>query len=266
MPPDDPGATVRLQATPDGVATVLINRPHRKNAFDAGTVDALQEAFTTLAAQETVRTVFLRGAGGVFCAGADLDWMREAAGYTEAQNCDDARQLARMLQALHDLPQVTVALVEGPAFGGGAGLVAACDMAVATPDAVFSFSEVRLGLIPAVISPYVVAALGPRAARRLFATGERFGAEEAHRLGLVERVVGDAAALDAAADAVARAQRACAPEAVADAKRLVGDVAGRPIDAALGEETARRIAARRASAEGREGITAFLERRPPAWS
>lgn len=257
---------VVIEATPAGVAVVNLNRPHRRNAFDAATIEALHEAFVTLGAQATVRTVFVRGVGGAFCAGADLDWMRAAAGYTEAQNREDALALARMLHALHDLPQLTVALVEGPAFGGGAGLVAACDMALATPDAVFSFSEVRLGLTPATIAPYVVAAVGPRAARRLFATGVRFEADEARRIGLVDRVVEDAAALHPAALAIAHAQEACAPEAVGEAKRLVADVAGRPVDAALMADTARRIAARRASPEGREGIAAFLERRSPAWS
>ena len=260
------GSPVVIQGTPAGVVVVNINRPHRKNAFDSATIDALHEAFVTLGAQETVRAVFLRGVGGAFSAGADLDWMRDAAGFSEDQNREDARELARMLKALHDIPALTVALVEGPAFGGGAGLVAACDMAVAAPDALFSFSEVRLGLIPAVIAPYVVAAVGPRAARRLFATGLRFEADEAQRIGLVDRVVDNADHLHAAAVAIAHAQAACAPVAVGQAKRLVADVAGRPIDGGLIEETARRIAARRVSAEGQEGLSAFLERRPPAWA
>ena len=257
------GSPVVIEATPAGVVVVSINRPERKNAFDALTIDALHEAFVTLKGQEHVRVVFLRGVGGAFCAGADLDWMRAAAGWNEDENREDARGLARMLHALHALPQLTVALVEGPAFGGGAGLVAACDLALATADAQFSFSEVKLGLTPATISPYVVAAIGSRASRRLFATGERFDAAAAVRFGLVDRVVED---LHAEAVSLARAQRACAPEAVADAKRLVDDVAGRPIDGKLGEETARRIAARRVSPEGREGVAAFLERRRPEWA
>ena len=257
------GSPVVIEATPAGVAVVSINRAARRNAFDAVTIDALHEAFLTLKSQEHVRVVFLRGVGGAFSAGADLDWMRAAAEWNEDENREDARGLARMLKGLHELPQLTVALVEGPAFGGGAGLVAACDMALATADAQFSFSEVKLGLTPATISPYVVAAIGPRTSRRLFATGERFGAEAAVRFGLVDRVVED---LHAEALAIAHAQRACAPEAVGDAKRLVDDVAGRSIDGKLGEETARRIAARRVSPEGREGVAAFLERRKPAWS
>ncbi len=257
------GSPVVIEATPAGVAVVSINRPERRNAFDAAAIDALHEAFVTLKGQDGVRSVFLRGVGGAFCAGADLDWMRDAAGWDEEQNRQDARGLAAMLHALHALPQLTVALVQGPAFGGGAGLVAACDMALATADAQFSFSEVRLGLTPATISPYVVAAIGPRAARRLFATGERFDAAAAVRVGLVDRVVED---LHAEAVTIARAQRACAPEAVGEAKRLVDDVFGRAIDGKLIEETARRIAARRVSPEGREGVVAFLERRRPAWS
>ena len=254
---------VVIQATPEGVAVVNLNRPARKNAFDEAMIDALAEAFTTLKGQEHVRTVFLRGVGGAFCAGADLDWMRRAAAWTEDENRDDARGLATMLRRLHELPQLTVALVEGPAFGGGAGLAAACDLALATADALFSFSEVRLGLTPATISPYVVAAVGPRIARRLFATGERFDAAAAVRFGLVDRVVED---LHAEAVALAHAQAACAPEAVGEAKRLVDEVFGRAVDGRLAEETARRIAARRVSAEGREGVAAFLERRPPSWA
>ena len=259
------GSSAVLEATAGGVAVVNLNRPHRKNAFDAEMIGALTEHFVTLRSQEHVRIVFVRGVGGAFSAGADLDWMREAATFSEEQNREDARDLARMLKALYDLPQLTVALVEGPAFGGGAGLVAACDMAIATPDAVFSFSEVKLGLIPAVISPYVVEAIGPRAARRLFATAARFEADEAARLGLVERVVGDAQALHAAAVALAHGQRGCAPVAVGEAKALVAAVAGKTIDDRLMEHTARAIAARRVSPEGREGIAAFLERRAPNW-
>jgi len=257
--------SVLLEATTEGVAVLLLNRPTRKNAFDARMILALTEAFDTLAGAEGVRILFIRGAGGGFCAGADLDWMRHAAGFTEAENRADALDLAKMLNALHRLPMLTVALVEGPAFGGGAGLVAACDMAVATADAQFAFSEVKLGLTPATISPYVVGAIGARNARRLFALGTRFGAEEALRIGLVDQVVASADALGAVQEVLAGDILACAPGAVADAKRLADDVAGRPVDHALMEETARRIAARRVSPEGREGIAAFFGKRKPAW-
>lgn len=259
------GSSVVLEATHAGVAVVNLNRPGRKNAFDSEMIGELTEVFTTLKASEHVRTVFVRGVGGAFCAGADLNWMRDAAAFDESQNREDSLELARMLKGLWDLPQLTVALVEGPAFGGGAGLACACDMTLATPDALFSFSEVKLGLIPAVIAPYVIQAVGPRAARALFATGARFGADEAHRLGLVTRVVEDASALHDAARALAHGQAACAPGAVAGSKRLVADVAGREIDRDLLDLTARRIAAQRVSEEGKEGVAAFLGKRQPAW-
>lgn len=261
-----PSSSVLLEATEGGVAVVLLNRPEKRNAFDATTIAALTEAFETLAGADHVRIVFLRGTGGAFSAGADLDWMREAADWDESRNRDDAYELARMLKALHDLPQLTVALVDGPAFGGGAGLVAACDLAVATADSKFAFSEVRLGLTPATISPYVVAAIGPRNARVLFATGRVFGADDAQRFGLVQEVVADADHLNIVQEALAAGMTACAPGAVADAKRLVDDVAGRPITHDLMHETARRIAARRVSPEGQEGVRAFLEKRKPSWA
>ncbi|WP_374655542.1 enoyl-CoA hydratase-related protein [Phenylobacterium sp.] len=265
--PDTDAASrlVHLEATPEGVATVTLNRALRRNAFNAELIAALHEAFETLQGAEGVRIVFLRGAGGTFSAGADLDWMREAIDRTEADNRDDAMLLAKMLKSLWDIPALTVALVEGGAFGGGAGLAAACDLAVATADAKFSFSEVRLGLIAATISPYVVAAVGPRQARGLFATGKVFDAAEAEKVGLVTEVVADAAALNAARDRLAAAIMACGPEAVADSKTLVDDVAYRPIEEVM-EETARRIARARVSPEGQEGVRAFLEKRKPNWS
>lgn len=257
---------VNMEATVEGVATVTLNRPSRKNAFDAELIAAMAETFETLQAAEGVRLVFVRGSGGMFSAGADLDWMRAAAGHTEDDNRQDAFAMAHMLKLLHDLPQVTVALIEGGAFGGGAGVAAVCDLAVATRDARFSFSEVRLGLIPATISPYVVQAIGPRNARGLFATGRVFDAAYAERIGLVTEVVDDTPALAQAAERIAGEVLACAPGAVADAKRLVNDVYGRPIDHHLMEETARRIASARVGAEGQEGVRAFLERRKPQWA
>jgi methylglutaconyl-CoA hydratase len=257
---------VRIEATEDGAVTVWINRPERRNAFDSDTIAALHEAFETLHGQDGVRIVFVRGAGGVFCAGADLDWMREATILTEDDNHADAMALARMLKTLHDLRPLTVALVEASAFGGGAGLAAACDMAIATADARFAFSEVKLGLVPATISPYVVAAIGPRTARGLFATGRAFDAAYAEKIGLVQQVVADAAALEAAQAGLAADILACAPGAVGDAKALADDVWGAEIDHALMEDTARRIARARVSDEGREGVEAFLGKRPPAWA
>jgi methylglutaconyl-CoA hydratase len=257
---------VRIEATLEGAATVVMNRPTRRNAFDADLISALEEAFRTLAGAEGVRVVFVRGAAGIFSAGADLQWMRRAVDQTEGENRDDAFELARMLKQLWDLPQLTVALVEGAAFGGGAGLAAACDLAVATADTKFCFSEVRLGLIPATIAPYVVRAIGSRQARALFATGRIFDAAYAERAGLVSEVVADRAELEAAHDRIAREILACAPGAVADAKRLVEEVFAEPIDHDLMDFTARRIAAARVSEEGQEGVRAFLERRPARWT
>jgi methylglutaconyl-CoA hydratase len=262
----EPEGHVVLEASLSGVATVRLNRPERRNAFDALTIRALTEAFETLHAADHVRVVFLRGTGGSFSAGADLDWMRSAADASVDDNREDAMNLARMLKALHDVPALTVALVEGPAYGGGAGLVAACDMALAVRGASFAFSEVKLGLTPATISPYVVAAIGPRASKALFATGRVFDAEAARGYGLVDEVVADAAELELAQARIAGWMVPCAPGAVADAKRLVDAVVGREIDGKLMADTARRIADRRASAEGREGVAAFLGRRKPEWA
>lgn len=255
-----------IEATHDGAVTLTLKRPAKRNALDATLIGALTDAFETLRGSEHVRVVFLAGEGAAFCAGGDLGWMKAGLDLSEADNRDDALTLGRMLQGLYSLPQLTVALVHGAAFGGGAGLVAACDAAIATADTRLCYSEVRLGLIPATISPYVVEAIGARAARRLFATAEVFDAETAFRLGLVTEVVADAAALGAAAHRIAAAQRDNAPGAVAEAKAEVAAVAGRPIDHALVEETSRKIARARVSRDGQEGVRAFLERRKPDWA
>jgi len=257
---------VHLESTPEGAVTVWINRPEKKNAFDAATIAALREAFETLHGAEGVRVVFLRGMGGAFSAGADLSWMADAVDWSEDDNRLDALELAHMLKALHDVPALTVALVEGPAFGGGAGLVAACDHAMDLADATFSFSEVKLGLTPATISPYVIAALGPRTTKLLFATGRVFDADAAWSYGLVDEVFDDVAGLEVARDALIEEMSACAPGAIGDAKALVNDFADQKLDKGLVEETAKRIARRRVSEEGQEGVRAFLARRKPAWS
>lgn len=265
----DSDATSRLvsiEVTPQGVATVSMNRPTARNAFNAELIAALHEAFETLQAAEHVRVVFLRGEGGFFSAGADLEWMRTAADWSEAENRDDAMQLAKMLKSLWDIPALTVALVEGGGFGGGAGLAAACDIAVATAASKFSFSEVKLGLIAATISPYVVGAIGPRAARGLFATGRVFDAAHGLSIGLVSEVVADAAGLEVAQAKIAHEMMACAPGAVADSKKLVEDVSFRRIDHGLMDETAKRIARARVSAEGQEGVRAFLDKRKASWT
>ena len=263
---DTESELVVLDVTPEGVATVTLNRPAQKNAFNAEVIAALNQMFETLEAADGVRVVFMRGAGGSFSAGADLEWMRDAIERTEADNRDDAMHMATMLKRLYDLPALTVALVEGAAFGGGAGLAAACDLAVATEAAKFSFSEVKLGLIAATISPYVVAAIGPRKARSLFATGRIFDAAFAREIGLVEEVVADSDGLEAAKARISAEIMACGPLAVGASKQLVSHIIGRHIDHTLMEETAKRIAQTRVSDEGQEGVRAFLERRKPVWA
>lgn len=267
LPDTSPTADlVRIEATVEGAATVVLNRAAKKNAFNADLISAMSDAFETLHGAEGVRVVFVRGAGGMFSAGADLEWMREALTLTEADNRDDAMAMAVMLKRLWDLPALTVALVEGGAYGGGAGVAAACDLAIATRAAKFSFSEVKLGLIPATISPYVLRAIGPRMTRGLFASGRVFDAAYAERIGLIGEVVADAAALDAARDRIATEVLACAPGAIEASKRLVDDITDKDIDHGLLEETARRIAAVRVGEEGQEGVHAFLERRKPSWA
>ncbi len=256
---------VILDASPGGVAAVILNRPQKRNAFNADVIAALDDVFETLRAADHVRVVLLRGRGPSFSAGADVEWMRAAAHYEPHENEQDALALARMLDKLYHLPQLTVAMIQGAAMGGGAGMAAACDVAIALRSAVFRFSEVRLGLTPAAISPYVIGAIGPRWARALFATGESFDAETAHRLGLVHHLADDENGLEALAEHLSKLAFDAAPAAVAASKALVRDVAGRPIDHELHHMTAKRIAERRASDEGREGLAAFLEKRPPAW-
>ena len=248
----------------EGVATLWLDRPDRHNAFDDGLIRELDGAIDSLGKDRAVRVVILAGKGKSFSAGADLGWMRRMADASEAENEKGAADLAEMIHRLNGLAKPTVALVQGAALGGGVGLVAACDLAVAASDAVFALTEVRLGLIPAVISPYVIGAIGPRAARRYFLTAERFDAATAERLGLVHAVV-PADQLWAEGRRLAALLAQNAPTAMAEAKRLVADVAGRPIDAALRTETARRIARLRAGAEAREGVSAFLEKRKPRW-
>jgi methylglutaconyl-CoA hydratase len=257
---------VTLEATPEGAVTVTLNRPLKKNAFDYELIGALKETFETLRDQEALRVVFVTGAGGMFCAGADLEWMRDAIDFTEEDNREDAMRMAWMLKHLHDIPALTVALVEGGAFGGGVGLAAACDMTIAVKGAKFCFSEVKLGLIAATISPYAVAAVVPRRARRLFATGEIFDADQALAFGLVDEVAADAEALAAVKARISKAMLACAPGAVAESKRLVDEVAFRDIDHGLMTHTAKRIAAQRVGDEGQAGVRAFLEGKKAPWA
>lgn len=257
-------ATLRLDR--DGpVGTLTLNRPERHNAFDDVLVGELDAALKELAAHPAVRVVVMASAGKSFCAGADLNWMKRAAAYSSDENLADSRRLAAMLHTLHSLGKPTIARVQGAAYGGGVGLIAACDMAVALAGQPLALTEVKLGILPAVISPYVIAALGERQARRYMLTAERFDTGTAHRLGLVHELAGDEAELDAKVAALAGALAANSPQAVGACKDLIGAVAGQPIGPAVMEDTARRITAIRASDEGREGIAAFLEKRPPAW-
>lgn len=247
------------------VATVRMNRPEVHNALDDALILDLTEALAAVGGDASVRVAVLAGAGKSFSAGADLDWMRRMAENSREENLAGARRLAALMRVLNELPKPTIARIHGAAFGGALGLISACDVAVAVDGAAFSLSEARLGLIPAVISPYVVAAIGSRQARRYFLTAERFGAAEALRIGLVHRVVA-ADALDAAIEEMVASLLAGGPAAQAAAKKLVADVVGRPIDEALIDETATRIADIRATGEGREGVAAFLEKRKPRWA
>ncbi|MHB1220094.1 MAG: enoyl-CoA hydratase/isomerase family protein [Alphaproteobacteria bacterium] len=247
----------------NGRATVTLNRPEIHNAFDDALIARLSETFESLGGRDDVRVVVVAANGKSFSAGADLGWMRRMANYSEAENRADAERLARLIHVLDSLPKPTVARVQGAAIGGGVGLVAACDVAVASEAASFALSEVRLGLIPAVISPYVIGAIGPRQARRYMLTAERFDAAEAKRIGLVHAAV-PAAELDAAVDSVVAALLLGGPEAVRESKALARAVGGSP-DEAMRADTARRIARLRASPEGKEGVSSFLEKRKPRW-
>jgi methylglutaconyl-CoA hydratase len=251
--------------TRDRVATVTLARPDVHNAFNETLIAELTAALRELDAAAGVRTIVLAGEGRSFCAGADLNWMKRMAGYGHAENLADATALATMLQTLATVSKPTIARVHGAAFGGGVGLVAACDIALAAEGATFSLSEAKLGLIPATISPYVIEAIGVRAAHRYFLSAERFDAAEALRIGLVHEVVG-ADALDGRVDALVQSLCAAGPAAQAAAKELIRAVALRPVDAAVIADTAERIAAVRASAEGKEGVAAFLGKRAPAWT
>ncbi|GLQ07727.1 enoyl-CoA hydratase-related protein [Sneathiella chinensis] len=254
-----------LHFSTDGIATVTLNRPDVHNAFDEELIERLGDMFEDLAHQEGVRAVVVAAAGKSYCAGADLNWMKRAAHFTEEDNREDALLMGRMLKNLHAIPKPTIALVQGAAYGGGLGLVAACDIAIGVQEAKFCLSEVKLGLIPAVISPYVVEAIGVRACRRYFLTAEIFDAEEAYGLGLLHEVVPNVHDLAEARDRILERVMANAPEAMADSKDLIYTVAGRPIDQDVVSETADRIATRRASDEAKEGITAFFEKRKANW-
>ena len=247
-----------------GVARLILAQPEKHNAFDDTIIAAVTQALQRVGGDPAVRVVVLAGEGKSFSAGADLDWMRRMADYGDAENLADARALAVMLRTLNELPKPTIARVQGATFGGGVGLVACCDIAVASQAAIFCLSEARLGLTPSTISPYVVAAMGAHNARRYFLTAERFDAAAAERIGLVHMVTA-ADQLDGTVDGLIAALLQNGPMAIAECKSLIRRVANGPADDAMIEDTAQHIARVRASAEGKEGVRAFLEKRPAEW-
>lgn len=256
--------TVSTTIDARGVATVTLNNPDKRNAFDDSIIGQLRQAFDDLAEGDDVRVVVLASTGRHFSAGADLGYMQRMAHYDYGHNLRDAEGLAGMLKALYELPKPTIARVQGAAFGGAVGLVSCCDMAVAESGAIFSLSEVRIGMVPATISPYVIRAIGERQARRWFLTGERFEAARAREMGLVHEVVATDA-LDDVVEELVGALLQCGPAAVEAAKDLIAAVAGAPITRELVEDTCVRIAHIRVSEEGQEGLKAFLEKRAPGW-
>ena len=249
----------------EGVASLILHRPELHNAFDADLIAALTQALLGLGRDDAIRVVVLGGAGASFSAGADLNWMRAMASASQADNREDALALARLMRVLDELPKPTIARVHGAAFGGGVGLVACCDIAIGAQEARFGLTESRLGLLPSVISPYLIAAIGARQARRWFATAETFDADQAHRIGLLHEVV-NATALDTAVQRQVDLLLRAGPGAAASAKALVRRVAQAGDAAAVDAANADLIAQLRVSAEGQEGIGAFLDKRKPGWS
>ena len=248
----------------DGIARVTLDRPELRNAFDDALIKLLHEAFVSLGEDKAIRVVILAGNGPAFCAGADLNWMKRMAKYGYDENLADAKALAQMLATLDRMPKPTIARVHGPVFAGGTGLVAACDIAVGTPEAKFCLSEAKLGLSPATISPYVIRAMGEHNARRYFLTAEVFDADEALRIGMLSLLVSPSD-IDKAIEDLVNHLLAGGPEAHAKIKDLIRAVAGRPVDDALLADTAKRIAEIRVSPEGKEGIASFLEKRKASW-
>ncbi len=257
-------ATLDIRRPTPHVAEVWLNRPEVRNAFNDGVIAELTAAFEQLGGDGELRAIVLGGHGKSFCAGADLSWMRAMAGYSWEENHADAARLAHMLWTIYRCPVPVVGRIHGDCVAGGLGLAAVCDVLVAAEGVHFCLSEARLGLLPGTIAPYVVKALGEQAARRYFTTAERFSAARAQAMGFVHEVVA-ADALDAKVAEIVATLVANGPAAVRACKRLVQDVAGREIDAALRDDTARRIADIRASAEGREGVQSFLDKREPGW-
>ena len=257
---------VLFEVEPRGVARITLNRPEVHNAFNAQVIERLGALWTEIAGRRDIRVVVVRGNGKSFCAGGDLDWMRKSGQQDRAANLAETMVLAGMLKALNELPQATVALLHGNCMAGGTGLAATSDIVIASAETKFALTEVRLGLTPATISPYVVAAIGPRQARRYFLTAERFDAAEAYRIGLVHELAKDPDELAAKGEAIVQSLLLGAPEAIAESKKLARNVAYEASpDAAMMRYTAENIADRRASAEGQEGLAAFFAKRKPNW-
>jgi methylglutaconyl-CoA hydratase len=255
--------TIETELT-QGIALIWLNRPDMRNAMNDVLIAELGDAVSRAIGDDAVRVIVLAGRGKAFCAGADLGWMKKGREMTQEASAQDTGNLARILRMLYESPKPTVARVHGPAFAGGMGLVAACDIAIASVEAKFCLSEVKLGLIPAMISPYVIRAMGEPRARRYFLTGEVFDAAEAYRIGFVHDIA-PAEELDGEVNAILGHLVQGGPLALAQCKKLIRDVAGRPIDDALTDDTAARIAQARATDEAQEGIAAFFEKRKPKW-
>ena len=254
---------IRISAQ-GGVATVVLSRPDVRNAFNDEVIAELSQAFIQLGDDPQVRAIVLMAEGPAFCAGADLNWMRRMADYSREENEQDAEKLAFMLRTIYECPKPTIARVQGDVYAGGMGLVACCDMAVSVDTANYCLSEVKLGLIPATIGPYVIRAMGPRASHRYFLTAERFSAQQAQRIGFVHEVV-PADQLDATVSTWVQALLAASPNAIKECKKLVQYVADRDITRLLNDHTVKAIADIRASDEGKEGVQSFLNKRKPAW-
>ncbi len=249
----------------NGVVKVTLNRPAVHNALDDYVIEELSQAFVDLGKDPSIRAIVLTASGRIFSAGADLNHMKRVAAYTLEKNIEEAKKLSRLLDIIDQCPKPTIACVQGAAFGGGVGLIAACDIAICVEEAFFCLSEVKWGLIPAMISPYVINAVGQRQARRYVLTADRMSAADALRLGLVHQVVGEGE-LEATAEALAVSILKGSPEAIKASKDLIRFVESRPIDETIHAETARRIAVVRSSVEGQEGINAFLAKRTPSWA
>jgi methylglutaconyl-CoA hydratase len=249
----------------DSIGILTLNKADRHNALDEALIAEITNGLLELEADPRVRVVVLSSTGKSFCAGADINWLRRAAGHTAQDNLRDARSLAHLLATLNELSKPTIARVQGPAYGGGIGLIAACDIALATYDSLFALTEVKLGLLPAVVSPYVLAAIGERYCRRYLLSAERFSAAEAYRIGLLHEIVPGEEQLDEAIGEIIDSLLKNSPNAQAECKALLRAVTGQPIDESINEETAQRISRVHASPEGKEGLFAFLEKRKPNW-